>query len=144
MFSRYGLLGSSGCGKTTLLSCIVGQKQLKEGSITVFGVNIKENVNLVRSRIGYMPQEIALVEMMTIKEIIFYFGRIYGVTDESIKERLTILVDLFELNAIDKKIITLSGGQQRRVSFACVLVHQPDLLILDEPTVGLDPILRSK
>lgn len=144
MLSRYGLLGSSGCGKTTLLSCIVGQKHLNEGSITILGVNTKKNFDFVRSRIGYMPQEIALVEIMTIKEIIFYFGRIYGVNDEIIKERLTILADLFELHSIDKQIITLSGGQQRRVSFACVLVHQPDLLILDEPTVGLDPILRSK
>lgn len=94
---RYGLLGSSGCGKTTLLSCIVGQKKLHEGSINVLGVNIKKNASFIGPCIGYMPQDIALVEELTIKETIVYFGRIYGMNDDKIRERLKILQGLLEL-----------------------------------------------
>lgn len=94
---RYGLLGSSGCGKTTLLSCIVGQKKLHEGSISVLGLNIKKNASFIAPSIGYMPQDIALVEELTIKETIYYFGRIYGMKDDKIRDRLTILQGLLEL-----------------------------------------------
>lgn len=91
-----------------------------------------------------MPQDIALVDELTIKETIFYFGRIYGMNDDRIRERLKILQGLLELPPNDKMVVKLSGGQKRRVSFACALVHEPELVILDEPTVGLDPILREK
>lgn len=89
-------------------------------------------------------QDIALVDELSIKETIFYFGRIYGMNDERIRERFKILKDLLELPASERYIVKLSGGQKRRVSFACALVHEPELVILDEPTVGLDPILREK
>lgn len=91
------MLGSSGCGKTTLLSCIVGQKKLHAGSINVLGVNIKKNASIIGPCIGYMPQDIALVEELSIKETIFYFGRIYGMSDDKIQERLKILQGLLEL-----------------------------------------------
>lgn len=142
--SIYGLLGASGCGKTTLLSCIVGQKKLHEGTINVLGADITKNSGVIGPRIGYMPQDIALVDELTIKETIFYFGRIYGMNDERIYERFKILKDLLELPPSERYIVKLSGGQKRRVSFACALVHEPELVILDEPTVGLDPLLREK
>lgn len=84
------------------------------------------------------------MEELTIKETIFFFGRIYGMHDERIRDRLKILKDLLELPDPQRMIIQLSGGQKRRVSFACALVHEPELVILDEPTVGLDPLLREK
>lgn len=143
--SIYGLLGASGCGKTTLLSCIVGQRQLNGGEVSVLGM--KPGVpgsGIPGSRIGYMPQEIALVSEMTVKETIYYFGRIYGLTDERIRDKFKILRDLLQLPPPKQLVRKCSGGQQRRISFACAMIHDPELLILDEPTVGLDPMLREK
>lgn len=96
------------------------------------------------SRVGFMPQEIALVGEMTVKETIFYFGRIYGLTDEKIREKFKLLKELLQLPPPRQMIKQCSGGQQRRLSFACAMIHDPELLILDEPTVGLDPMLREK
>ncbi|EDW03077.1 ABC transporter G family member 20 [Drosophila grimshawi] len=143
--SIYGLLGASGCGKTTLLSCIVGQRCLNGGEVRVLGVKPGEpGSGVPGSRVGFMPQEIALVEEMTVKETIFYFGRIYGLTDERIREKFKDLKDLLQLPPARQMIKECSGGQQRRLSFACAMIHDPELLILDEPTVGLDPMLREK
>lgn len=91
-----------------------------------------------------MPQEIALVEEFSIKETIYYFGRIYGMSAERIRERYKLLRELLDLPQGSKQVGKCSGGQQRRVSFAAAMVHEPELLILDEPTVGLDPLLREK
>ncbi|EDV31909.1 uncharacterized protein Dana_GF14305, isoform B [Drosophila ananassae] len=143
--SIYGLLGASGCGKTTLLSCIVGQRRLNGGEVSVLGVKPGEpGSGVPGSRVGFMPQEIALVEEMTVKETIFYFGRIYGLTDEKIREKFKLLKELLQLPPATQMIKQCSGGQQRRLSFACAMIHDPELLILDEPTVGLDPMLREK
>ncbi|XP_053661277.1 ABC transporter G family member 20 [Anopheles marshallii] len=143
--SIYGLLGASGCGKTTLLSCIVGRKFLNDGEINVLGGTPgTAGSGVPGPRIGYMPQDIALVEEFTIKETIYYFGRIYGMSKEKIRERYKLLKHLLELPGDDRYVGNCSGGQQRRVSFAAAMVHEPELLILDEPTVGLDPLLREK
>ncbi|KAH8376657.1 hypothetical protein KR093_000663 [Drosophila rubida] len=143
--SIYGLLGASGCGKTTLLSCIVGQRRLNGGDVVVLGAKPGEpGSGVPGNRVGFMPQEIALVEEMTVKETIFYFGRIYGLTDEKIREKYKLLKELLQLPPPRQMIKQCSGGQQRRLSFACAMIHDPELLILDEPTVGLDPMLREK
>lgn len=121
---RYGLLGASGCGKTTLLSCIVGQKKLQDGHISVLGTCLNtHSATTLGPRIGYMPQDIALVNELSIKETIYYFGRIYGMHDDRIRERFKILKDLLELPDGNRLVENLSGGQKRRVSFACALVH---------------------
>lgn len=133
-------MGSSGCGKTTLISCIVGMANLDKGHIKVFNDVVSKN----NSKIGYMPQEIALISKFTISEMVHFFGIIFGMNEERIDERLRFLSKLLELPPDDKIIGECSGGQQRRVSFAIALVHEPEILILDEPTVGVDPILRSK
>lgn len=122
--TSYGLLGASGCGKTTLLSCIVGQKKLQDGQISVLGTCLNtHSATALGPRIGYMPQDIALVNELSIKETIYYFGRIYGMHDDRIRERFKILKDLLELPDSDRLVENLSGGQKRRVSFACALVH---------------------
>ncbi|XP_044267238.1 ABC transporter G family member 20-like [Tribolium madens] len=141
----YGLLGPSGCGKTTLLSCIVGRRNLNSGDIWVLGGKPGTvDSGVPGPKIGYMPQDIALVGEFTVKDAIFYFGRIFDMPEKMLEERFNELSGLLDLPPEDRFIRNCSGGQQRRVSFAASMVHLPELLILDEPTVGVDPILRER
>ncbi|XP_055905605.1 ABC transporter G family member 23 isoform X2 [Eupeodes corollae] len=140
----YGLLGASGCGKTTLLSCIVGRRRLDSGDIAVLGGKPgTRGSGVPGKRVGYMPQEIALYGEFSIRETMMYFGWIFGMESKEIRERLQFLLDFLDLPSEKRLVKNLSGGQQRRVSFAVALMHDPELLILDEPTVGVDPLLRQ-
>ncbi|KAG8037085.1 hypothetical protein G9C98_004407 [Cotesia typhae] len=142
--SIYGLLGASGCGKTTLLSCIVGRRRLNSGEIFVLGGKPGTRGSGVPGKqVGYMPQEIALYGEFSIRETMMYFGWIFGMDTNEIVERLRFLLQFLDLPSQNRLVKNLSGGQQRRVSFAVALMHDPELLILDEPTVGVDPLLRQ-
>jgi ABC-type multidrug transport system ATPase subunit len=144
LINRYGLLGPSGCGKTSLLRCIVGTLKPNEGSIKIFGKTPGEPESKVPgSLIGYMPQELALFPDFTIEETLNYFGRLYHLKDSVILERTVFLLKFLDLPDKRRLVGNLSGGQKRRVSLAAALVHNPPLLILDEPTVGVDPLLRQ-
>ncbi|XP_026754097.2 ABC transporter G family member 23 [Galleria mellonella] len=140
----YGLLGASGCGKTTLLSCIVGRRRLNSGEIWVLGGKPgSPGSGVPGPRIGYMPQEIALFGEFTIKETMTYFGWIAGMSTNEVEKRIDVMISLLQLPDAARYVKNLSGGQQRRVSLASALIHDPELLILDEPTVGVDPVLRQ-
>ncbi|KAK7792210.1 hypothetical protein R5R35_000492 [Gryllus longicercus] len=140
----YGLLGASGCGKTTLLSCIVGRRRLDTGEIYVLGGKPGTRGSGVPGRrVGYMPQEIALYGEFSIRETMLYFGWIFSMSTDEVEKRLQFLLDFLDLPGANRLVKNLSGGQQRRVSFAVALMHDPELLILDEPTVGVDPLLRQ-
>ncbi|XP_078032494.1 ABC transporter G family member 23 [Augochlora pura] len=140
----YGLLGPSGCGKTTLLSAVVGVRKLNSGEIWVLGGTPgSPGSGIPGPRVGYMPQDISLVDEFSVIGALYYFGRINGLDDYVIEERFTFLKDLLQLPPRNRLVRNMSGGQQRRLSFAAALVHKPELLILDEPTVGLDPVLRD-
>ena len=141
----YALLGPSGCGKTTLLSCILGRKSLKSGHIAVFGgCPGDRSLGLPGGLVGFMPQDICLYSEFTIRETFEYFGRLQKLGSDTIREKETSLLDLLDLPEPSRRVSDLSGGQKRRLSFAVALLHDPKLLILDEPTVGVDPVVRAR
>lgn len=132
----YALLGASGCGKTTLLSCMVGRLLVDYGQIRMFIDN--------KTQLGHMPQQVALYTEFSIAEVVRYFGFLYGMEAGDIKEKYERLSKLLNLPGDDQRLCgVLSGGQQRRVSLAITLLHDPALLILDEPTAGTDPMLSA-
>lgn len=139
-FSSYALLGSSGCGKTTLLSCIVGTRKLDSGCIGVLNGPVGKHKRMI----GYMPQTASLVDEFTIRELIHFFATIYGLSTRQSIDRFSFLMNLLELPNADAFVKNCSGGEKRRISLAVCMIHQPAILILDEPSVGLDPILRCK
>lgn len=145
--NSYTLIGSSGCGKTTLLTCLLGMKPIQSGEIRLFNHKISETLPTSLSNIvGYMPQQISLVAELTIRETLQYFANLYLMSQKTFDERFKMIVDLLDLPQKSKnlQVKNLSGGQQRRVSLAVAIIHNPKLVILDEPTVGLDFLLREK
>lgn len=136
-----GLIGHSGAGKTTLVKVILGMEKVDEGSIEIFDTKIP-NLKLLDS-IGYMSQSDALYEELTGRENLEFFGKIYGLKKGKLQERIeytSTLVDLKE--HLNKRVSKYSGGMKRRLSLALALLQDPKVLVLDEPTVGIDPKLR--
>lgn len=145
MLNRYTLIGASGCGKTTLFSCIIGQRKLDSGTVNVFGeVPGTAGSCVPGPKVGYMPQDVALYNQFSVEETLYYYGALNGVDKEILDEKIPFFMALMQLVDSTQYAKTLSGGQQRRLSLAATLIHDPELLILDEPTVGIDPLLREK
>ncbi len=114
------------------------------GDVKIFGENSGNRLCIPGRNVGYMPQKISLLDYFSIKEMAVYFGRVNGMKCEVIQKKLNHFIEMLELPNEDTLIGELSGGQKRNVSFIVSVLHKPKLLILDEPTVGLDPILREK
>lgn len=141
----FALLGSSGGGKTTLLRIILGQLRPRKGEVRVFGAEPGGvHSNIPGSGVGYMPQNLALFPTFTIAETFYYFGMLHHMSKLDIRQKTEFFVNFLNLPPADRMISQCSGGQQRRASLATTLLHTPPLLILDEPTVGVDPLLRCK
>lgn len=139
-----GLLGPNGSGKSTTLSAITSQKPIDAGSILIGGISHQEAPELYRHRLGYVPQDLAFYEELTARDNLMFFGRLYGLHGRTLRERVMDALDFVQLvNQADRKPNTFSGGMQRRLNLACALLHDPTLLLLDEPTVGLDVASRE-
>ncbi len=134
-----GLLGPSGSGKTTLMRAIVGVQKVRSGTVTVLGQPAGSAA--LRPRIGYLTQAPSVYSDMTIRENARYFASLYKGVTRADADRA--IADVGLSDAADQLVGSLSGGQFSRASLACALVGKPDVLILDEPTVGLDPVLRE-
>ena len=132
-----GLLGPSGSGKTTAMRAIVGAQVVRSGTVTVLG--LPAGSAALRSRVGYVTQAPSVYDDLTVRENARHFAALYG---RSAKEADAAVTDVGLTDAAAQLVRDLSGGQRGRVSLACALVGAPEVLVLDEPTVGLDPVLR--
>jgi ABC-2 type transport system ATP-binding protein len=132
-----GLLGPSGCGKSTLMRALVGVQRLTSGRVTVDGSDAGSSA--LRNRLGYVTQAASVYDDLTVRENLAFFARVLGAGTSSVDEAIAT-VDLD--SHADQVVGRLSGGQRSRASLAVALLNRPDLLVLDEPTVGLDPVLR--
>ncbi len=140
----FGLLGPNGAGKTTTISVLSTLLKPHGGEARIFGASIREDVAGVRAKIGLVPQNISLYPSLTAAENIRFFGRMYGVKPPLLDQRVDELLELVGLDKRrDDRVGVYSGGMKRRLNLAVSLVHQPRLLLLDEPTVGVDPHSRE-
>lgn len=137
----YGLIGPSGAGKTTLVKIIVGMEKVDVGTVQVLDTNMP-NLKILQN-IGYMAQSDALYPELTAQENLQFFASIFKINKTERKERMLYVADLVNLSGeLNKKVSAYSGGMKRRLSLAIAFIQNPKVLILDEPTVGIDPELR--
>jgi ABC-2 type transport system ATP-binding protein len=141
----FGLLGPNGAGKTTTIAMLATQRRPSSGDATLFGHSARKEQHLVRQMIGFAPQEVSLYPALTAAENLQFFGSIYGVRQPALRERVDELLALVGLDAHrDRQVGIFSGGMKRRLNLAASLVHRPKLILLDEPTAGVDPQSREQ
>ena len=139
----FGLLGPNGAGKTTTLSMIAGLLKPDEGEITVGGTDVWSNLKEVKRIMGVVPQDVALYQDLTAKENLSFWGGLYGLRGTGLKEKIDRTLEMLGLAEKSKAaVITFSGGMKQRLNLGVGLLHSPRLLLLDEPTVGIDPQAR--
>lgn len=135
----FGLLGPNGAGKTTLISMLCGLLKPTSGSFTICGQTYKSNSNEIKNIIGIVPQEIALYPTLTARENLMYFGSMCGLPANELKTKVDNALEKLSLTKFaNKKIATFSGGMKRRINLLAGILHYPQVLFLDEPTVGVD------
>jgi ABC-2 type transport system ATP-binding protein len=135
----YGLLGPNGAGKTTLLSMLCGIIKPTSGNFSINNLTYEKNAFEIKKSIGVVPQEYALYPTLTARENLLYFGSMYGLKGKNLKEKVNVALEqLGLLKFADKKIDTFSGGMKRRINLIAGILHEPLILFLDEPTVGVD------
>ncbi len=141
----FGFLGANGAGKSTTIRMLCGLLSSTEGTARVGGFDINTDPHSVKQSIGYMSQKFSLYEDLTVEENIDFFGRVYGITESALKERKAWVLDIANLHGREKSITgTLSGGWKQRLALGCAVLHRPRIVFLDEPTSGVDPVMRRK
>lgn len=140
----FGLLGPNGAGKTTIINMLLGLTKVDGGEIIIFGKRVNGNREDVSKHIGIVPQELAIYEDLTAAENVAFFGRLYGLKGKLLQERVAEALAFTGLSDKRKEFPKkFSGGMKRRLNIACALMHRPRLIIMDEPTVGIDPQSRN-
>jgi len=140
----FGLLGPNGAGKTTTISILCGLYPATSGKITIDGMILNDNISSIKQIIGVVPQDIALYPTLTAKENLEFYGSMYGLSGKNLKDSINNWLEKLGLTkAANKKIETFSGGMKRRVNLIASILHQPKILFLDEPTVGVDVQSRT-
>lgn len=140
-----GLLGENGAGKTTLMHLISTLRAVKEGKISINNIEIDKNYNKIRKLVGFMPQEFGFYNNFTVYEMLEYICFLENMKKSEIDSKIKKLLDELNIkNKMHKKTKELSGGMKRRLGLACAMINEPEILVVDEPTVGLDPEERIK
>ena len=140
----FGLIGPNGAGKSTLINIMTGLLDANGGTVVIGGFDIRKDTLKAKEFFGLVPQELALIESVSAYDNLEFFGSLYGLRGKLLKERVNYALDITGLSEMKKeKVKKFSGGMKRRLNLAAAIMHQPKILILDEPTVGIDPHSRN-
>lgn len=139
-----GILGPNGTGKSTLMKILVGQIAPSQGNVTIDGKELGKNLNYLKERLGYLPQDFGLYDELTVEQFLDYMACLKGINENRKKSIKRCIENTNLMKKRKSKMKTLSGGQKQRVGIAQALLNDPELIIVDEPTVGLDPEERIK
>lgn len=141
----FGIVGPDGAGKSTLLRMMSGILRPASGAVEINGEDIQKNLYRIKENLAYMPQRFGLYEDLTVEENIIFFGRLFGVSRKEIIKRIPALYEFSRLEPFKERLAgKLSGGMKQKLGLACSLIHSPDLILLDEPTNGVDPVSRRE
>ena len=141
----YGFLGANGAGKSTTIRMLCGILEPTSGDAMVGGYSISKNPEKIKKQLGYMSQKFSLYSSLTVKENLTFYAGIYGLKTDEIKERTASIVEKTGLTGNENREVgIMPGGLKQRVALACAIIHQPKILFLDEPTAGVDPLLRRR
>lgn len=141
----FGFLGANGAGKTTAMRMLCGLSYPTSGEAVVAGYNVFKEQEAIKKSIGYMSQKFSLYENLTVKENIRFYGGIYGLTNQQLKEKGNALISKLGMESESKKMVgALPLGWKQKLAFSVAIIHQPEIVFLDEPTGGVDPVTRRQ
>jgi len=141
----FGLVGPDGAGKTTTLRLLAGLLDITEGEATILGIDLNSKAEDIKPHVGYMAQQFSLYGELSVLENLQFFAELFDVSIQDQRERTERLLSFAGLTEFeDRRAANLSGGMQKKLALACTLIHQPEILLLDEPTTGVDPVSRRE